>query len=156
MTAESAIKQVRDRLDDADYTKYPEDLDVSDIELKSAYQHNNTGLKYTDSQLLSEINFAVNNYNSDYTLETIPESKEFIVITRAVISCLRALAIREARNYKISVDGISIAKSDRVNNYLSIAKALEEGLNETLESPEFAEVEVSDARRYNVRSNSLS
>lgn len=156
MTVESAIKQVRDRIDDADYTKYPEDLDLTDIDKKSEYQHNNTGLKYTDSQLLSEINFAVSNYDSDCTLETIPEGKEFIVITRAVISCLRALAVREARNYKISVDGISIAKSDRVTNYLNVAKALEDGLNSTLTSDGFAEVEVSDARRYNVRSNSLS
>lgn len=156
MTVESAIKQVRDRIDDADYTKYPEDLNVTDIEAKSQYQKENTSLKYTDSQLLSEINFAVNAYNSDYTLETIPESKEFIAITRAVISCLRALAIREARNYKISVDGISIAKGDRVTNYLNIAKSLEDGLNAVLESPDFAEIEVSDTKRYNVRSNSLT
>lgn len=156
MTVESAIKQVRDRIDDADYTVYPQDLDVSDIEAKSKYQKESTSLKYTDSQLLSELNFAVNTYNSDYTLDNIPESKEFIVVTRAVISCLRALATREARNYKISVDGISIAKSDRVTNYLNIAQALEDSLNETLESPEFAEIEVSDTRRYNVRTNSLS
>lgn len=156
MTVEEAIIQVRDRIDDTDYTDYPPEVDVTDIRAKSKYQHESTSLKYTDLQLLSEITFAVNAFNSDYSLETLPTDKEFIVITRAVISCLRALATREARNYKISVDGISIAKSDRVTNYLAIADALEKNLDEVMNGAEFAEVEVKDAKRYNVRSNRLT
>lgn len=155
MTVQEAIEQVRNRIDDTDYNEYPPEV-IDDIKAKSKYQHDNTSLKFTDLQLLSEINFAVNAFNSDYTLDTLPQDKEFIVITRAVISCLRALATREARNYKISVDGISIAKADRVTNYLKIAEELEEGLTGILEGDGFAEIEVKDAKRYNVRSNKLT
>lgn len=156
MTADEAIAQVRFRIDDVDDTVYPESVDTSDIVAKSKYQHENTNLKFTDLQILSEVQFAVNAYNSDYTLATLPEDKEFIPITKACISCLRSLAMREARNYKISVDGISISKSDRVTNYLNIAKALEDGLNETMESAGFAEIEVENVARYNVRTNNMS
>jgi len=156
MTASDAILQVRNRIFDVDRVVYPPSVDTSDIVAKSEYQALHTDLKYTDSQILAEVNYAVNSYSSDFTLATIPQVKEFIVITRAVISLLRGLAVREARNYKISVDGISISKSDRVTNYMSIAQSLEDSLTSTIQSSEFAEIEVSDAKRYNVRNDKVT
>lgn len=150
------ILAVRQRIYDLDRTVYPSDLDTNDIEAKSKYQAEHITLKFTDSEILAEIIYGISSYNTDYTIETLPEDKEFIAVTRAVISCLRALAMREARNYKISVDGISISKDIRVTNYLKIADQLEKSLNDTLTSGGFAEIEVKDTKRYNVRTNTLS
>lgn len=108
-----------------------------------------------DSQLESEIIEAMHKFNSDYTLETVPENEEYLILKLAQISCYYVLATREAKNYKISVDGLSIAKSERVKNYLDLAKMVEDDYDEIVNSPSYAEVSVENMKRYSVEVNRL-
>lgn len=102
----------------------------------------------SDDYLEQEIKTAMHKHNRDYTIDTIPEEEEYLILKLAQISCYYTLASREAKNYKISVDGISIAKSERVRNYLSLAEGLEGEYRDIINSPDYHMIEVSSMKRY--------
>ena len=108
-----------------------------------------TKVKFSsDDYLEQEIKTAMHKHNRDYTIDTIPEEEEYLILKLAQISCYYTLASREAKNYKISVDGISIAKSERVRNYLSLAEGLEGEYRDIINSPDYHMIEVNSVKRY--------
>lgn len=112
--------------------------------------------KFTDDTFLElELKDAMHKHNREYTLETVPEDEEYLIIKLAQISCLYTLASREAKNYSISVDGISIAKSERVKNYLSLANSLEKEYDSIINDPDYQTIEVQNMKRYSPMVNRL-
>lgn len=112
--------------------------------------------KFTDDTFLElELKDAMHKHNREYTLETVPEDEEYLIVKLAQISCLYTLASREAKNYSISVDGISIAKSERVKNYLSLANSLEKEYDSIINDPDYQTIEVQNMKRYSPMVNRL-
>jgi hypothetical protein len=112
--------------------------------------------KFTDDTFLElELKDAMHKHNREYTLETVPEDEEYLIVKLAQISCLYTLASREAKNYSISVDGISIAKSERVKNYLSLANSLEKEYDSIINDPDYQTIEVHNMKRYSPMVNRL-
>lgn len=102
-----------------------------------------------------ELKNAVFRHNPDWTVETLPENEEYLVLKLAQISCLYTLASREAKNYRIGVDGVSIDKAQRVRNYLAIAENLEKEYQSIINSEDYAKIEVENFKRYSARLNRL-
>ena len=112
--------------------------------------------KFTDDTFLElELKDAMHKHNREYTIETVPEDEEYLIVKLAQISCLYTLASREAKNYSISVDGISIAKSERVKNYLSLANSLEKEYDSIINDPDYQTIEVQNMKRYSPMVNRL-
>lgn len=115
-----------------------------------------TGTKLPDDEYLAqEITDAMYKHNPDYTIETVPEKEEYLILKLAQIGCFYTLASKEAKNYKISVDGISIAKSERVTNYLRLADGLAKEYEGIVNSPDYQTIEVQETSRYSVRVNRM-
>jgi len=110
---------------------------------------------FTDPELEDMITNAMEKFNTEYTLATVPESEEYLVLKLAQIDALYTLATWNAKEYRISVEGISIAKSERVTNYLKVAGQLEKEYQSIVSSPNFAGITVGNAKRYDCRSDEL-
>lgn len=132
MVLADMVSRLRFKIGDTDSTKFQDNTDLEQV-----------------------IKEAMNEHNKDYTLDTVPENEEYLILKLAQISCYYTLASREAKNYKINVDGISIAKAERVKNYMSLAQALEKEYREIINSPDYAEIEVGNMKRYSVEVNKL-
>lgn len=121
------------------------------IELLRMRINDREGDAFTDEELEAEILFAMNKYDKDLTVETVPENIEYLILKLAQISAYYTLASNEAKHYKISVDGVSVSKADRVKNYLALAQGLEKEYNDIINSPNHAEVEIGNMKRYSNR-----
>lgn len=103
---------------------------------------NGTGL--TNEELENEIVDAAYRHDPDLTYKTVPKPQEYLVIMLAWISCLYTLAARNALEYRVSIEGISVAKSERVAQYLNTAAKLEEQYQKAITNPNYNVIEVEE------------
>jgi hypothetical protein len=123
-----AVITLRAKLNDLDKVKFPE-----------------------DSTLETEIKEVVKELDSEYTVETVPEEKEYLVIKKALINSLRLLAIKYSEGLDISSSEIDVDRTTRVKRVLDLASNIEEDYNKIVNDPSFREIKVNDLDRYVAR-----
>jgi len=85
---------------------------------------------FSDVDLLSELAEAVKRYNSKFTVYTVPENDQPLVIKTAWIQICYLLAADRAKYDRISISGMDIDKTVSFSNYLQLAQFLENQLKE--------------------------
>ena len=91
---------------------------------------------FSDDRLKQEINAAILDHNDTYTIETLPESEDRLIVLLVWIQICYVLAGDSAKEISLTLDGMSIDKSKRVSSYLALVKQLK---------AEYAEAVTTDA-----------
>lgn len=98
---------------------------------------------FSDDEYVMKIRLAVKVLKGTETVDSLTDSDMDIICKLVMKSCCYVLAYDNARYTKLTLpDGISLSKGERVKQYLSIVKALEDELNYLLNS--FSGNDVSD------------
>lgn len=99
---------------------------IADLIAQLRFKIGDTGTPpvFADPTLTREITQAMNLYDSSYTISSIQLNEEFLVILLAWSQVCTILACDNAKEYELSLDGMSIDKTVRVKNYLELAEFL--------------------------------
>ena len=80
---------------------------------------------FSDQTLTRELTQAAAQYNPAYVISSVQLYEEYLVVLLAWIQVCMILAGDNAKEYDLSLDGMSIDKSIRVKSYLDMAAALQ-------------------------------
>lgn len=81
---------------------------------------------FSKEQLETILTEAMLRHNASYTLMSLPDTETALVVYIAWIDICAMLAMDSAKEFKLSLDGMSIEKDTRVKSYMDLAKFLAE------------------------------
>lgn len=107
-----------------------------------------TEYPFEDSDLQQLIIDAVNQHNPTYSVDTLPEPEEYLVIWVAMISVYTILATKYAESFSVRVGSNQFELDQPHLHYMKLAKSLQDQYT-NLSQPI---IQVSTATRVNLRS----
>lgn len=93
-----------------------------------------TPYAFTSEQLETLILEAMARHNPSYTLLSLPMSEDSLVLYLAWIDICVILGMDSAKEFKLTLDGMSIEKDTRVKSYMELAEFLSQKYKDELEA----------------------
>lgn len=109
-------------------------------------------VSFTDEELTAEINEAIIRFNPSYTIDTLPEADEYLVVKLAASQTAFAMASKYASKFALNVEGLSINKAKVFDNWMRLGKTLFDSYSADMQEKGFT-IEVDDMARYCVSRN---
>lgn len=108
----------QEQLNKINYLRASVRLQQPDIEIDPAY-------KFSDEDLWAILTVVTPSHNSNYTIDTLPDSDFHFVVLLAKKEIYYRLATSTAPFYPLSAEGASLQKNFRFNHYMELVQQVE-------------------------------
>ena len=108
----------QEQLNKINYLRTSVRLQQPDIEIDPAY-------KFSDEDLWAILTIVTPSHNSNYTINTLPDSEFHFVVLLAKKEIYYRLATSTAPFYPLSAEGASLQKNYRFNHYMELVRQVE-------------------------------